>query len=231
MKKEDIFALLYFVACVLVVLFFPFGIADGGICWTGFAWGGVKDFGEVTAGYPYTMGFLKVAFLAVFGEMIKNRGKTGTYKVSLIGARFVVWGFYGLLFTYVFAMFAKGAGALMGSPLWFGVTDASSLQYKILFAFTASFWLNMVFAYPMMLSHEWFNSVIAKKRFIGGAEFLESIDKHVWGSFIPKTIILFWIPAHMVTFTLPGSYRILMAAALSVALGFILTFKGKKADK
>lgn len=230
MKKEDIFALLYIAACALIVLFFPLGIVEGSLRWLGFSGGGVKNFGDVTSACPYVMGFLKVAFLAVFGEMVKNRRKTGSYKVTSIWARFIVWGFYGLLFTYVFAMFAKGAGALMGSPLWFGVADKSSFGYKLLFAFTASFWLNMVFAYPMMLSHEWFNSVIAKKRFVGGAEFLESIDKHAWGSFIPKTIIYFWIPAHTVTFTLPGSYRILMAAALSVALGFILTLK-KKADK
>ena len=89
----------------------------------------------------------------------------------------------------------------------------------------------MIFAYPMMLGHEWCNEVINKKRFVGGEEFLASVDKHIWGSFIPKTILCFWIPAHTVTFCLPQDYRVLMSAVLSLALGFILTFRPKAAKK
>ena len=57
------------------------------------------------------------------------------------------------------------------------------------------------------------------------------MDKHIWGSFIPKTILCFWIPAHTVTFCLPQDYRVLMSAVLSLALGFILTFRPKAAKK
>ncbi len=226
MKKEDIFAVLYVALCVCVVIFFPFGVKDGSLAWAG-SDGGILSFGAVTKAHPFFMGFLKVAFLATFGEMVKNRGKTGSYKVSSIWLRFIVWGGYGMLFTVVFALFAKGIGALMGTPLWFSF-EGNAFAHRVLFAFSASFWTNMVFAYPMMLSHEWFNSMIAGKTFVGGEKFLVSIDKHIWGSFIPKTIIFFWIPAHTITFMLPGNYRILMAAGLSVALGFILTFKKTK---
>ena len=43
-----------------------------------------------------------------------------------------------------------------------------------------------------------------------------------------KTIVVFWIPAHTITFCLPAQYQILMSAFLSLALGFILTIKPKK---
>jgi hypothetical protein len=48
-----------------------------------------------------------------------------------------------------------------------------------------------------------------------------------WAGFIGfvvgKTIPLFWIPAHTLTFMLPGEYRVLIAAFLSIALGAILS--------
>jgi hypothetical protein len=44
-----------------------------------------------------------------------------------------------------------------------------------------------------------------------------------------KTIPIFWIPAHTITFLLPSEYRVLSAAFLSIALGTILAF-AKKSD-
>ena len=53
-----------------------------------------------------------------------------------------------------------------------------------------------------------------------------SIDWTRFVSFtIFKTVPLFWIPAHTVTFMLPQEYQVVMAAALSVALGVILNIK------
>jgi len=230
MKKGDILAVLYLVACATLVAMFPLQIKDGIICWGYDLNGnGVLNFGAMSKFHPYIMGFLKVAFLATFGEMIKIRGKTGSYKISYIGIRFVIWGLYGIFFSIAFPLFDAGVKGLINAGLWFGTTDPkAAFEVKILLAFSCSFMINMVFAYPMMLSHEWFNMLIAKKRFVGGTEFLEGIDKHLWGSFIPKSIIVFWIPAHTITLSLPGEYRILMAAALSVALGFLLTLKPKK---
>ncbi|MBK5251987.1 MAG: hypothetical protein JJE29_05070 [Peptostreptococcaceae bacterium] len=49
---------------------------------------------------------------------------------------------------------------------------------------------------------------------------------------LAKTIPFFWIPAHTLTFLLPGQYRVLAAAMLSIALGLILTLaKIKKTDE
>ena len=39
---------------------------------------------------------------------------------------------------------------------------------------------------------------------------------------------LFWIPAHTVTFMLPSEYQVMMAAALSVALGIFLSLGNRK---
>ena len=50
------------------------------------------------------------------------------------------------------------------------------------------------------------------------------IDLRVFIGFVVlKTIPYFWIPAHTITFLLPETYRVLMAAYLSIALGILLT--------
>ena len=180
-----------------------------------------------TGQYPYISGFLKVGLLATLGEMIKVRGKTGSWKTPDLIAKFIVWGVYGMLFTIAFAIFGKGIHAIMGTPVW-PLTFENDTAQKIWQGFSTSLWANLIFCFPMMLSHEFWNTCITKKRFLGGTEFLEGIDKHLWGSYLLKTIVVFWIPAHTITFSLPANYQVLMSAFLSLALGFILTIKPKK---
>ncbi len=240
-KIGDIIAVIYFAAFVCLVFFFPWdygtdvkidlnaltGSAKHGLYWAGFSTGGIKNFGRVVGHYPYISGFLKVALLATLGEMIKVRGKTGSWKTPDLVLKFIVWGVYGMLFTIAFALFGKGMAAIMGTPVWPLKFENETAQ-RIWQAFSTSFWTNLIFCFPMMLSHEFWNTCIAKKRFLGGAEFLEGIDKHLWGSYLLKTIVVFWIPAHTITFALQANYQVLMSAFLSLALGFILTIKPKK---
>jgi len=236
MKKSDLFASIFVIFCLGLVFVFPWYITGDGSIGFSFAKAkhGLENFGAVSKRLPYFMGFCKVAILALFGEMIKNRGKCGSYKLDLFFYRFLIWGVYGMLFTIVFTLFASGVGVVMAKGLWFGVAPVAGVQLtvwqRLWFAFSASLWINIIFAYPMMLSHEWFNSLLAKRKFVGGCEFLAGLDKDVWGSFIPKSIVCFWIPAHTITFLLPESYRILMAASLSLALGFLLSVKPKVAS-
>ncbi len=240
MKKIDYAGIAFVVLFALCVIFFPFQIVPGfgrggvwpsGIRFAGFSLDGLKNFGAVTREFPYIMGFLKFALLAMFGEMLKERLKTGSWRVNLFPQRMIVWGVFGLVMTFAFALFASGIGVLMGSPFWFGSKLSDSFGNRLIFAVSTSFWMNLIFAYPMMLAHEWCNAVLAKRRFVGGEEFLAGINKHVWGSFIPKTILYFWLPAHTVTFLLPPGFRVLMGAVLSVALGFFLTIRSVKQSK
>ena len=243
-KIGDIFAVIYFLAYTCLVVFFPWKYFDSslnlslqsqGIHWVGFSTDGLKNFGSVVGQYPYISGFLKVGLLATFGEMIKVRGKTGSWKTPDLFLKFIVWGVYGMLFTIAFAIFGKGIASLMTinhatgapSPVWPFHFSNKTVQ-TIFQGFSTSLWANLIFCFPMMLSHEYWNTCINKKRFLGGGEFLEGIDKHVCGSYLLKSIVIFWIPAHTITFSLPANYQVLMSAYLSLALGFILTIKPKK---
>ena len=53
----------------------------------------------------------------------------------------------------------------------------------------------------------------------------------LWGFVFKKTIPLFWIPAHTITFMLPQEMRVLFAALLSIALGIILAVASVMAQK
>lgn len=236
MKFSDYIAIAVFLLLAAIVFFFPWGVdfLTKGVEWCGLDFSasfrdltGLKNFGAVVKEYPYLSGFLKVGVLATFGEMIKTRGRTGSYCTPQLFPKFLVWGLYGMLFTITFALFAEGMGKLSGTSVW-PFRGEGRFYGTLVFAFSTSLWLNLIFCYPMMLSHEWCNLCIREKRLIGGSAFLRQLDFHVWGSYLPKTILFFWIPAHTLTFCLPPSYRILMSAFLSLALGFILTIRAKK---
>ncbi|MCL2502350.1 MAG: Mpv17/PMP22 family protein, partial [Bacteroidales bacterium] len=47
--------------------------------------------------------------------------------------------------------------------------------------------------------------------------------KKQWGFVFKKTIPLFWIPAHTLTFLLPPQWQVLFAAFLGVVLGVLLS--------
>ena len=49
-----------------------------------------------------------------------------------------------------------------------------------------------------------------------------------WNFVFKKTIPFFWIPAHTITFILPGEFQVLFAALLGIALGLILSIAALK---
>jgi hypothetical protein len=67
---------------------------------------------------------------------------------------------------------------------------------------------------------------------VKGHDVIRTIDwQNFFGFVVLKTIPLFWIPAHTITFLLPENYRILSAGFLSIALGLILTLSKLKKNK
>lgn len=182
-----------------------------------------------TKAYPYVMGFVKFAILATMGELMAIRIVTGDYKkpAGLLW-RVVIWGFIGLLVTLMFGVFANGVK---------GVQESGLLPFagnKFAFAFFTSTIMNLFFAPAFMAFHKYTDTYLDLKAARGGKVTIKDITAAIdWDGFISfvilKTIPFFWIPAHTVTFMLPGEYRVVVAAFLSIALGAILAFakKGK----
>ncbi len=109
---------------------------------------------------------------------------------------------------------------------------------RIMVALSVSAVMNIIYAPVMMLTHkvtdmhiaEWKGSTAALTHRIHVVDILSKrIDWKVqWNFVFAKTIPLFWIPAHTVSFLLPPDMRTLFAAILSIALGLILAFASKK---
>lgn len=225
MKKEDAI----FLIC-LGIFFGPFFISPE-----------VLNFYLAAVGsHPLLMSFLKFALLATLGEVIGLRIARGVYLERGFGLlpRALVWGCLGVGIQLAFVIFAVGAPAMVSkflSPLPAGILGQPFSGQKLLAAFAISVCMNLIFAPVFMTLHRVTDMHIRQTggtlgRFLTPIDFgriLQDIDWPVmWGFVFKKTLPLFWIPAHTITFLLPEVHRVLFAALLGVALGTILAIAG-----
>ena len=184
-------------------------------------------FKGLSGSHPYIMGFIKFALLATAGELIAAFIKTGKITVPCkIVWRFVIWGIIGVWITFMMTVYKYASGHMMadGKLPGVGITP--------LFALFTSVLMNTSFGPTFMAVHKISDKMLEmsankEKLSIKGA--VLGVD---WSNFVSftilKTVPFFWIPAHFVTFLLPSEYQVIMAAALSIALGVILSIGGRK---
>lgn len=190
-------------------------------------------FVKLTTNHPYMMGFLKTMILASMGEILVKRFKTGFYfsdKGFYLKA--LIWGILGLMFVFVFPLFDGGIRYIFRNRTFFNNLFMNSFLYALIISAS----MNLIFAPTFMLLHRITDAYIdlsegSIKRIsnISIDQIIEKINFKFFISFVLlKTIPLFWIPAHTLTFMLPHTYRVLMASYLSIALGILLSIKSKK---
>jgi len=196
---------------------------------------------SLTASHPYLMGFAKFALLASMGELLVLRMAKGSWVAPRgLPLRAIVWGLVGILIVLMFTLFSAGVAAAASK----GLLPLGSGRLAIfLQAFWTSTLMNLTFGPAFMAAHRvsdaWIEARYAARegsaRATAGAggerksprlgEVVAAIDWNRFFTFVVgRTIPLFWIPAHTITFLLPGEYRVLVAALLSIALGVILTW-------
>lgn len=192
------------------------------------------QFVAVNKAYPYTMGFVKFAVLATMGELLALRIVTGVWKqpVGLVW-RAVIWGLLGVVIVLMFEVFATGMMSAIRKGMLPGGNSATATFVTALWISTV---MNLAFAPTFMALHRITDTYLdlADGKFanLSNVELRKVIGAIDWHGFISfvvlKTLPLFWIPAHTVTFLLPPEYRVLVAAFLSIALGAILAFAKRK---
>lgn len=188
-------------------------------------------FVSTTASHPYIMGFIKFAILSIMGEFLALRVVTGEWRaVKGMAPKMFIWGLLGVLIVLMFKIYSSGISGAAESGLLYDA-DGSALMR----AFWISAVMNLTFGPVFMAAHRITDTYIDNKiqgKKMGWGECVSSID---WSGFIKfvvfKTIPLFWIPAHTITFMLPGEYKVLFAASLSIVLGLILSYAKLKAAK
>jgi hypothetical protein len=178
-------------------------------------------FVEATRAHPYVMGFVKIALLGTMGELLGGRIVTGRFRLSGIRLhqRALVWGFLGIVFTVVFPVFSFGVeGALRVGLL-------PGHGHVLAHAFWKSFFMNLIFAFPMMVFHRITDTLIERDELFTVwplVDVFTSIDWKNMFRVVGLACLWFWIPAHTGTFMLPPEFRVISAALLAVVLGFIL---------
>lgn len=228
MKKQDFMVLAIVIVCLL-----PFFLFDS--VYELYCAGNQR--------FPLWMAFAKFGILATFGEMLGNRIKTGNYyhKGFGIAPKFVVWGLLGMWIALAMSVFRLGIPSFMERYSCFsGITAAMSnpLSWlKFIGAFCISVMMNTSFAPVFMTVHKISDMHIHAHNGAFSALFKPiAVKKHItemdwgvqWGFVFKKTIPLFWIPAHTLTFCLPQDLQVLFAALCSVILGVFLSIAAKK---
>lgn len=176
-----------------------------------------------TSAHALLGGFLKFSVLASMGELLASRVGSGDWKFSsFFMMRAIIWGLLGAVITMIFTIYATGVTALLAKGILPG--EGSTLA----FAFFTSFLMNTTFAPTFMYVHRITDTYLdmkhAGEKDLSLGNVVKTIDTAgFWTFVIKKTVPFFWVPAHTLTFLLPGEYRVLAAAGLSIALGLILT--------
>lgn len=231
MKKTD-----WIVILVIVAVLAPFFIPS-----TGF----YDGFLTLTKEHGYIMAFFKFAILATFGEMWALRIRKGVWNEKGFGIlpRMIVWGVLGMGIAMAMCIFKTGVPVFLATVSGANPADyatifnASSLTWgKLGIAFAVSVIMNTIFAPVMMTLHKCTDiHIMSNGGTVAGLfkpiKMREIVSTKLnwdiqWNLVIKKTIPLFWFPAHTITFILPGTFQVLFAALLGVALGLILALAG-----
>lgn len=185
-------------------------------------------FEQTTRAHPYAMGVLKIGLLGMMGELLGKRIRLGRWQLRGIRLwqRTLVWGFLGVVFAAVFPLFSYGVEGLLKAGLLPGLGVALAT------AFWKSFFTNLLFGFQMMVFHRITDTLVERGQLFGRWPLVEVFVAIDWkGMFrvVGFSCLWFWVPAHTVTFMLPPEYRILSAALLAIALGFIMGLVNRKA--
>ncbi len=182
------------------------------------------------------MSFLKFAILATLGEIIGLRIRKGIYLEKGFGIwpRALVWGILGLTIKMAFVIFSVGTPAFLA---YIGFEKAPQIMQnelswaKVGVAFSISLTMNLIYAPVMMTLHKITDlhiiqtqgNLIAFLKPIAIRKIMTNINwDTMWNFVFKRTIPLFWIPAHTITFLLAEDLQVLFAALLGIALGVLL---------
>jgi len=176
--------------------------------------------------YPLLSSFIKFFLLASIGDVIGQKLQSRTWGLpQKIFPKALVWGLIGVAIYIMFKIYPIGVTLLQVD----GVLPFSGNTF--FFAFFVSVIMNFTFAPTMMAIHRISDTYWNERSRGQDPSFKETVNVIDWGQFyhftLKRTIPLFWVPAHTITFLLPEEYRIVFAAVLGIILGILLSFTNR----
>ncbi len=193
------------------------------------------EFIRITELHPYWGGFFKFAILASMGDMLGGRIIKGHWEFPQgFVFKALIWGIIGLMVTLVFSIYFSGAAGTManGKLPFEGSTFAVALFGSVI--------MNATFGPMMYIYHKFgdllVDMLIEKKRGkLNKITLREMVNRIDWYGLVSfswlKCCILVWMPLHTIVFLLPGEYRVLVSAFLSILLGILVAITKKSALK
>jgi hypothetical protein len=192
--------------------------------------GSREAFVIITKAHPLIMGMVKFALLGTMGELLGTKVVTGRWRLKGIRLhqRIIIWAFLGLVFAVILPLFSYGIDGLLGNGLLPG------RNIRLLEAFWKSFFMQLIFAFPFMVFHRITDTLIERNRLISRWPLIETFVNIDWKNMftvVGWSIIWFWLPVQTINYLLPPEFRVVVAALLAVALGFILGLAKKLSVK
>ncbi|MDO9680516.1 MAG: hypothetical protein Q7262_05825 [Bacteroidales bacterium] len=182
-------------------------------------------FTDTTNKHPYIMGFVKFAILATMGEFLAARLVFKRWvMIKGLLPKMIIWGVLGVLIVLMFSLYTSGVNGAVEKGLLFTGQGYAAKFFTALYISTI---MNLTFAPVFMATHR-ITDVYIDTIYSGEKSTFSNIINEIdWSRFIKfvigKTIPLFWIPAHTITFLLPDEFKVIFAASLSIFLGLILS--------
>lgn len=158
---------------------------------------------------PILSAAIQFAILGTLGEVIsfsvqKKKIAIPCTWLQLLG-KVIAWAVLGIVIKYGFAGMKGFVLALLDHQLL-----PAFLSEGLGWAFAVSLFTNILFGPQMMAFHRVEDNLILGQKGFQGIT-------NAW-----KTLIWFWIPAHIITFLLPPDLQIGLAAVWSLVLGIIM---------
>jgi len=168
---------------------------------------------ELVKAHPILTAMVQFAILGTFGDIISKwiikRKIFAPYKFPTLLLKMVEWAILAVGIKYAFVGIIGFVESLVQHNM---LPELNRLTW----AFSISVTLNLQFGLFLVIFHRILDNLIAREKN------WDNLDKAM------LSLLWFWIPAHTITFTLPGHFRIGLAALWSVALGIILGFYNRK---
>ncbi len=176
--------------------------------------------------FPLITSFFKFFLLASIGDIIGYRLQTGKWQMPpKFLSKAIVWGIIGSVIYLIFQIYTTGVASLQES----GILPWQNSQFAL--ALFVSIIMNFTFAPTMMSLHRISDTYLNMQDKGMKPTLKDTVNAVDWSAFyhmtLLRTIPLFWIPAHTITFLLPEDYRIIFAASLGIVLGVLLRFTDK----
>lgn len=179
---------------------------------------------RISSEHAFPAAFVQFLVLGSLGEiaatMLRTGSRTFPFSAAKLALKALGWGVLGLYIKVMFLTATSGVAALVHAGY---LPQAAATPRSMINALMVSMLLNVMLGPSMMLLHRLTDNAI--DRLLDGVQAsFAGLDRSL------ATLVWLWIPLHTFTFTQAKELRIGIAAVLSLLLGVVMGYFGRRAS-